>query len=220
MARRQVRFTVRRTIRVQSTVRVQRTVRSQTPTAVASNASLTVPTQPRALPTTPAKRALPRPISHVADLRDEGYGPLPPDDREYDLLLCHASENKDFVGPLAHALSDSGVSVWYDETAIAVGDSLRRSIDKGLARSRFGVVVFSREFFKKGWANYELDGLVAREMQGRKVILPVWHPDMTLEELMEYSPSLADKRALLGSELSVDDIASELAELVLEAEPT
>lgn len=115
-------------------------------------------------------------------------------------------------------LEAKGVAVWYDQTAISVGDSLRRSIDRGLSRSRFGVVVLSRQFFQKSWTNYELDGLVAREMQGRKVILPVWHPELTLDELMEYSPSLADKCALVASELSIAEIAAELAELILGSE--
>ena len=98
--------------------------------------------------------------------------------------------------------------------AMTVGDSLRRSIDTGLARSRFGVVVLSQEFFAKPWANYELDGLLAREMRGKKVILPVWHPNLTLEQVEGYSWSLSQKLALRGSELPVAQIAAELAALV------
>ena len=58
---------------------------------------------------------------------------------------------------------------------LTVGDSLRRSIDKGLARSRFGIVIISKAFLQKEWPQKELDGLVAREIEGIKVILPVWH---------------------------------------------
>jgi hypothetical protein len=148
-------------------------------------------------------------------LADEGFGPIDDPAREFDLFLSHASEDKDFTRPLAEALSQRGVRVWFDETAIRIGDSLRESIDRGLTRSRFGVVVFSHSFFAKSWTNYELNGLVTRELQGRKVILPVWHPGLSFDDLASYSPSLADKKALLASSLSVEQIADELAALVL-----
>jgi len=50
------------------------------------------------------------------------------------------------------------------EFELRVGASLRRSIDAGLANTRFGVVVLSEAFFQKGWTNYELDGLVTRQL--------------------------------------------------------
>lgn len=75
-------------------------------------------------------------------------------------------------------------------------------------------MVLSAAFFAKRWTAYELNGLVTREMQGRKVILPVWHPGLSLEDLTGYSPSLADKRALRASELSIEQIAEELTALV------
>ena len=34
---------------------------------------------------------------------------------------------------LAHALKSRGLQVWYDEFSLKLGDSLRRSIDRGLA---------------------------------------------------------------------------------------
>lgn len=71
---------------------------------------------------------------------------------EYDVFICHASEDKEgFVEPLAKALVSAGYRVWYDEFTVKVGDSLRRSIDEGLANSRYGVVVFSQAFFAKNW---------------------------------------------------------------------
>jgi TIR domain-containing protein len=63
------------------------------------------------------------------------------------------------------------VNVWYDEFELRIGDSLRRKIDQGLSRSRFGLVVVSHAFFAKNWPQYELDGLVALEMAGRQRIL-------------------------------------------------
>ena len=76
----------------------------------------------------------------------------------YDAFISHASEDKDsLVRPLAEALRDHHVEVWYDELSLQVGDSLRRSIDRGLAKSRFGVVVLSPAFFAKEWPQWELE---------------------------------------------------------------
>jgi TIR domain-containing protein len=117
----------------------------------------------------------------------------------YDAFISHASEDKErFVRPLAKELSRRGLRVWYDEFALRVGDSLHRSIDQGLASSRFGVVVLSKAFFAKQWPQYELDGLVAREIEGTKVILPVWF-GVTRSDVLKFSPTLADKVAANGS---------------------
>ncbi len=133
----------------------------------------------------------------------------------YDLFISHASEDKeDLVRPLAVALESLGVHVWYDEFTLKVGDSLRRSIDSGLSNSRFGTVVLSSSFFQKNWTQYELDGMTAREMDGRKMILPIWHK-VTKNEVLQFSPTLADKIALNTSISSIEEIAQSITEVVL-----
>lgn len=134
--------------------------------------------------------------------------------REYDVFVSYASEDKaEVVRPLVQALQDHGLRVWYDEFELRIGDSLRRKIDKGLAHSRFGVVVFSKLFFNKGWTNYELDGLVTRSVSGDQVLLPIWH-NVTKKEVVEYSASLADKVARSTSTHTVEEIAAEIAEVI------
>ena len=122
-----------------------------------------------------------------------------PSNSVWDVFISHASEDKeDFVRPLAEALRARGLSVWFDEFTLTLGDSLRRSIDSGLARSRFGVVILSPNFLEKGWPQKELDGLIAREIDGAKVILPVWH-NISANEILSYSPMLADRLAIQSS---------------------
>jgi len=133
---------------------------------------------------------------------------------EYDIFISHASEDKDeLVRPLAEALIKKGASVWYDEFTLKVGDSLRKSIDHGLAKSRFGTVVLSNAFFKKNWTEYELNGMVAREMNGHKMILPIWHM-VSKDKVLSFSPTLADKVALNSSILSIEEIADALLEVI------
>jgi len=115
---------------------------------------------------------------------------------EWDVFISHASEDKAAIArPLADALRSQGLRVWYDEFSLEVGDSLRQSIDHGLAKSRFGVVILSAHFFAKHWPQAELNGLATREVSGEKVILPVWH-NITFDEVRRYSPTLADRIAV------------------------
>ncbi|WOQ36971.1 toll/interleukin-1 receptor domain-containing protein [Acinetobacter soli] len=135
---------------------------------------------------------------------------------EYDLFISHASEDKeDFVRPLAETLQELGIKVWYDEFSLKVGDSLRRKIDSGLRNSKYGTVVLSADFMKKEWTNYELDALVAREMNGHKMILPIWHK-ISKTDVINYSPNLADKVALNTSISTIQEIAEQLADVILE----
>lgn len=133
--------------------------------------------------------------------------------KEWDVFICHAGEDKrDLVEPLAKELDSRGLRVWYDRWELTIGDSLRRKIDEGLANSRYGVVVLSPDFFRKQWPQRELDGLVQKELDGRKVILPVWH-NVTRDEVKSFSPPLADK--LAGStNLGVSELAEQLARAI------
>ena len=162
--------------------------------------------------------ALPRlqeaPLSSIPSLVQHPPPAGESDGRTYDVFISHASEDKEeIVRPLAEALRGHGLEVWFDEFELRIGSSLRRTIDRGLANSRFGVVVFSKDFFGKGWTNYELDGLVTREVSGEQVLLPVWH-NVTKQEVVNYSPSLADKLARSTATHTVDEIASEIRDVI------
>lgn len=132
----------------------------------------------------------------------------------YDVFISHAAEDKDAVArPLAICLVSHGLRVWYDEFELRIGDSIRRKIDQGLARSQFGVIVISPSFFAKNWPQYELDGLVTREMTGEQVILPLWH-QISKQEIIDHSPSLADKVARSTSDFTIEEIADEIAGVI------
>ena len=125
------------------------------------------------------------PLTSVPSLVRDPMPSPESDDRDFDVFISHASEDKaEVVRPLAHALQNGGLSVWYDEFELKIGDSLRRKIDHGLARSRFGIVVFSKTFLSKGWTNYELDGIVTKSVGGEQVLLPIWH-NITKKEIVE-----------------------------------
>lgn len=182
--------------------------------------SATIAVEPPPRGNLPEFRAIP---DHGVSGQVSVRRPLPPesdadfDGRTWDVFLSHASEDKSEVAlPLAQALQDRGISVWLDKAELRMGDSLRRRIDRGLRSSRFAAVVFSDAYFSKGWPQYELDGIVTLSVGGEQNLLPVWH-NVDHEAVAAHSPSLADKFARSTSDTPIEDIATEIAELVIEA---
>jgi len=132
-------------------------------------------------------------------------------EKKWDAFISHAVEDQDsFVRNLAAMLTRLGLSVWYAETSLQVGDSLSASINKGLADSRYGIVVISPHFMAKRWTNWELAGLVNRQnSEEQNVILPIWH-GVTKNDVINFSPPLVDLMALSTTTEQADEIAFKL----------
>lgn len=131
----------------------------------------------------------------------------------WDLFISHASEDKEgLVRPLAELLEKSGVKVWYDDFSLSLGDSLTESINKGLQESNFGLLVISKAFFDKNWPDYELKSLLTKELQGSKVILPIWH-NVTPDYVASQNLYLADKKAI-SSDVGIEKLAFEIIKVV------
>ena len=147
------------------------------------------------------------------------YGDTNANPEQYDVFISHASEDKEsFVNEFADELQKRGVKVWIDALSIGWGDSLRSKIDSGLKNSRFGIVVISRNYIRKGWTNYELDGLFEKEMNAGKTILPIWH-DISKKEVQDFSPALAGRKAMTTGNMTAGEIADELARLLPNRKP-
>lgn len=130
-----------------------------------------------------------------------------------DVFLCHAwDDRKDAAKELHDLLESKGVSVWFSEKDVLLGSSLLREIDKGLAKSRVGIVLVTPSFLKRvdneGIADKELSALLARDL-----LIPIVH-NTTFEDLREVSPLLGSRSGLSTIEESMVEIADKLAELV------
>ena len=130
-----------------------------------------------------------------------------------DVFLCHAwDDRKDAAKELHDLLESKGVSVWFSEKDVLLGSSLLREIDKGLAKSRVGIVLVTPSFLKRvkgeGIADKELSALLARDL-----LVPIVH-NTTFEDLREVSPLLGSRSGLSTLEESMADVAAKLAELV------
>jgi hypothetical protein len=129
-----------------------------------------------------------------------------------DAFISYASEDREKIAlPIAEALKDKGLSIWFDEHELTLGDSLRAKIEEGLKISRFGVTILSHHFFKKRWPQMELDGLLALE-KGTKKILPIWH-ELSEENVREYSPILAGRLGIPTSK-GIDAVAEAILKAV------
>lgn len=130
-----------------------------------------------------------------------------------DVFLCHAWDDRKGVAKELHdALQNSGVSVWFSEKDVVLGTPLMREIDRGLAKSRAGLVLVTRAFIGRlkgaGIADKELSALLARDL-----LVPVVH-GVTYDELREESPLLASRSGLDTAEDTMEAIAIKVSELV------
>lgn len=134
--------------------------------------------------------------------------------KNWDVFISHASEDKDtIVRQLVDTLEKLKLKIWFDEFSLKVGDSLSKSIDDGLQKSKFGIVVISKNFLEKRWTDYEYRSLLSKENNGKKVILPIWH-NISKDEVKKFSLYLSDKVALDTSKSSINNIALRLTEII------
>ena len=128
-----------------------------------------------------------------------------------DTFICHASEDKEAIArPIHKALTELRIYAWLDESEIRLGQSIRQEIDNGLASCRSATVILSRPFFSKNWTQYEMNGIVERQMQGKILLFPIQH-GITIEEIRDNSPPLAGLRLWNSSDHSPAQIAAEIA---------
>ena len=140
----------------------------------------------------------------------EKLAPLP---EGRDFFLCHAWDDRAGAAKeLYDLLQSRGVSVWFSEKDVGLGTPLLREIDKGLAKSRVGIVLVTPALLRRlrgeSIADKELSVLLAREQ-----LVPVVH-GTTYEALREVSPLLASRNGLSTAENAMADVAAKLAELV------
>ena len=153
-------------------------------------------------------------LSHPATFKTEN-SQTEDEEEEYDVFVSHAFEDKEsFVDEFVDALRSNGLSVWYDTDKLKWGDSMREKIDRGLAKSRYGVVVLSPNYIaeNKYWTKAELNGLFQVESVNGKTILPVRH-NLTKKQVIEYSPIIADRKAMTTALMTPQEIAEALKEL-------
>ncbi|MGY3328665.1 hypothetical protein ACVILI_001682 [Mesorhizobium sp. USDA 4775] len=137
--------------------------------------------------------------------------PLP--DRR-DIFLCHAWDDRLGSAKELHDLLEVlGVSVWFSEKDVALGTSLLREIDKGLAKSRVGIVLVTPALLLRVQGEGSISDKELSALLHRDQLVPIVH-NTTYEALRDVSPMLASKSGLSTKENSMAEVAAKLAELV------
>lgn len=127
---------------------------------------------------------------------------------EYDVFISHANADKEtLIEELYNSLNKLGVKIFYDKETLEWGDKFKDKIIEGTKKSEFAIIVISTNFFGREWTERELSEFLNRQNQnGQKLILPILH-NITIEQLKEKYPSIADIQAIDSSKYTCDQIA-------------
>ena len=127
---------------------------------------------------------------------------------EYDVFISHASKDKaDLVEELYQSLNKLGVAIFYDKESLEWGDNWKDRILNGTNKAEFAIIVISENFFDREWTERELSEFLNRQNRnGQKLILPILH-NITVSQLQEKYPSVADLQAIDSSKYNCDQIA-------------
>lgn len=127
---------------------------------------------------------------------------------EYDVFISHANKDKEnFVEQLYQSINKLGINVFYDRESLEWGDNWKDRILNGTKKSEFAVIVISENFFDREWTEKELAEFLSRQNRnGQKLILPILH-NITLSQLQERYPSVADIQAIDSKKYTCDQIA-------------
>ena len=113
---------------------------------------------------------------------------MEPDQRQYDVALSFAGEDRKYVEAVADELRAAGVKVFYDhfEQATLWGKDLYSHLDHVYRESSYYCVIFvSRYYREKVWTNHERSSAQARALQdNREYVLPVRFDDTELPGLL------------------------------------
>ena len=131
---------------------------------------------------------------------------------EYDVFISHANKDKEeFVDELNESLKKLGIKIFYDKEALEWGDNWKDRILNGVKKAEFAIIVISENFFDREWTEKELTEFLSRQNRnGQKIILPILH-NISVDQLKEKYPSVADIQAIDSSKYSCDTIALKFA---------
>ena len=126
----------------------------------------------------------------------------------YDVFISHANADKEsYVEELKKSLDKLKITIFYDKDTLEWGDVWKDKILEGVSKAEFAIIIISKNFFGREWTEKELSEFLSRQNQnGQKIILPILH-GITVEELQQKYPAIANIQALDSSKYSCDEIA-------------
>lgn len=113
----------------------------------------------------------------------------------YDVFVSYSRHDQAFVRMLVQRLEQSGVSVFYDEANIAIGQPLADSLHRAVENATYVLVVMSPDYFESQWGTQELHLALQQEFASdRTKVIPLLVRDCEIPPLLK-SKVYADFRA-------------------------
>lgn len=132
-------------------------------------------------------------------------------DSTWDVFISHAKEDNDEIArPLAKALIDRSLNVWYDENNMMRGYGLVQNIDRGISDSDYGIIIVSKDYIQNNWTIHEFSIIRYKAVEQRKPVFSIWHK-VTSSEVQSFSWDIASITAYKSEDMSIERIADELA---------
>lgn len=130
----------------------------------------------------------------------------------YDVFISHANADKvSYVDKLKLSLDKLKISIFYDKDTLEWGDDWKSKILEGVSKAEFAIIVISENYFGREWTEKELYELMNKQNKnGQKIILPILH-NITIKQLKEKYPAIAEIQALDSSKYTCDEIALKFA---------
>lgn len=86
------------------------------------------------------------------------------------IFISYNSNNRDFAEKLANDLKLSGLSIWWDEWEIGVGDSIIQKVSEGIDNSGYLIVILSPHSVKSNWVKRELGSALMKQLSDERGI--------------------------------------------------
>ena len=132
----------------------------------------------------------------------------------YDAFISHAVEDKMAItNELYERLKAAGLKVWYSGRELTIGEDVQESILKGLAASRYGIIIFSPSYISKTYTLRELMIFQDRDDKRKDVILPVLH-QITIGKLATVIPDVVGRFALTIEPGNMDHVVKAIVEKI------
>src|SRR3954451_9231214 len=108
-------------------------------------------------------------------------------DSEWDVFFSYRRQDLDRAEPLLHALADTGLRVWRDQTAIPDQGAITAEIRRGIANSKCLLAFYSRTYPLSNPCQQEITAawLAAQQIEPTALNRRIWivNPDEAFEHL-------------------------------------
>lgn len=99
--------------------------------------------------------------------------------RRFDVFISHSHQDREWASQLADALKQRGLSVWFDDAQIKLGENWGRAVYEGLTRSSNIVFIVGPGAANSNNLAFEL----GMALGSGKRIIPVVAKDLPLAEI-------------------------------------